>query len=112
MRHLLLACGAGALLLAVTSTAKAGGHGLSYSYYPSFYRAYTTDKIPYFAAHPPVYYSHIVPRPYGWSPYAYPPGTPMPEVAPAPAPEVAPTVVPSRHRPTLHEVKLRFSRRR
>ena len=44
MRHLLFACGAGALLLAATSTAKAGDYGLSYGAYPSFYRAYTTDK--------------------------------------------------------------------
>ena len=31
---------------------------------------------PYFALHPPVYYSHPVPRPYGYSPYSYP-GTVM-----------------------------------
>jgi len=30
--------------------------------------------LPYFAAHPPVYYSYIVPRPYGYSPHAYVPG--------------------------------------
>lgn len=28
--------------------------------------------IPYFAEHPPVYYSRPVARPYGYSPYAYP----------------------------------------
>ena len=27
---------------------------------------------PYFALHPPVYYSHAVPRTYGYSPFAYP----------------------------------------
>jgi len=32
----------------------------------------TTDRqIPYFSEHPPVYYSHVVPRTYGYSPYAY-----------------------------------------
>ena len=32
----------------------------------------TTDRqIPYFAEHPPVYYSYVVPRTYGYSPYAY-----------------------------------------
>ncbi len=32
----------------------------------------TTDRqIPYFAKHPPVYYSYVVPRTYGYSPYAY-----------------------------------------
>jgi hypothetical protein len=112
MRHLLLACGAAAVMLAGTATAKAGDYGLSYGFYPSLYRAYTTDKIPYFAAHPPVYYSHIVPRPYGWSPYAFPPGSPMPDVAPAPEPEAAPPVAPSSNRPALHEAKLTYSRTR
>lgn len=41
-------------------------------------------KIPYFAAYPPVYYSYIVARPYGYSPFAYPPGTRTPEIAPEP----------------------------
>jgi hypothetical protein len=33
-----------------------------------------SEELPYFAKFPPVYYSHIVPRPYGISPYAAPPG--------------------------------------
>jgi hypothetical protein len=36
---------------------------------------YATDRIPtppYFAIHPPVYYSYPFPRTYGYSPYAYP----------------------------------------
>jgi hypothetical protein len=37
-------------------------------------------NVPYFAAHPPVYYSYPVPRTYGYSPFAYPPGTMTPEV--------------------------------
>jgi hypothetical protein len=37
-------------------------------------------KIPYHAAYPPVYYSYPVPRTYGWSPFAYPPGTMTPEI--------------------------------
>lgn len=46
---------------------------------------YTPYKVPYFALHPPVYYSYPVPRPYGYSPFAYPPGTMTPEiVAPTP----------------------------
>lgn len=31
--------------------------------------------LPYFALYPPVYYSQSVPRPYGYSPFALPPGT-------------------------------------
>ncbi len=33
-----------------------------------------SEELPYFAKFPPVYYSHIVPRPYGVSPFAAPPG--------------------------------------
>jgi len=32
------------------------------------------EQPPYFASHPPVYYSHVVKRPYGVSPYAAPAG--------------------------------------
>lgn len=32
------------------------------------------EQLPYFAKFPPVYYSHIVKRPYGVSPYAAPAG--------------------------------------
>jgi len=48
-------------------------------------RLYRTlgDRVPYFAAYPPVYYSHPVARPYGYSPFAYPPGVRTPEVGPA-----------------------------
>ena len=43
-------------------------------YYPS------DRRIPYFAEHPPVYYSYPVPRTYGYSPYASPPTYTAPEV--------------------------------
>ncbi len=39
---------------------------------------------PYFALHPPVYYSAPVPRPYGYSPYAYPGWIRTPAVVAAP----------------------------
>jgi hypothetical protein len=42
-----------------------------YSAYPPILAG---KPIPYYAVHPPVYYSDIVPRPYGYSPYAYVPG--------------------------------------
>ena len=44
------------------------------------------DNVPYFALHPPVYYSHVVPRPYGYSPFAYPPSVMTPEVVVAAEP--------------------------
>ena len=51
-------------------------------------RNYTPrEQLPYFAKYPPVYYSHIVKRPYGISPYAAPAGiAPVELSAPAPAP--------------------------
>lgn len=51
-----------------------GGYGYGYLYSNLDY------KIPYFAAYPPVYYSYPVPRTYGHSPFAYPPGTRTPDV--------------------------------
>lgn len=39
-------------------------------------------RVPYYSLFPPVYYSHPVARPYGYSPFAYPPGTITPAVAP------------------------------
>jgi len=63
-------------LVPLSADCHAGGwHG----YYPSPYaslhaaRLFRSDRlIPYFAD-PPVYYSHPVARPYGYSPFAYPP---------------------------------------
>lgn len=40
----------------------------------------TERRVPYFAAHPPVYYSVPVPRTYGYSPFAYSPLTRTPDV--------------------------------
>ena len=51
-----------------------GGFGLGYLYNNLQY------NVPYFAAFPPVYYSYPVPRTYGYSPFAYPPGVMTPEV--------------------------------
>lgn len=52
------------------------GYGMGYLYNSLDY------NVPYFAAHPPVYYSYPVPRTYGYSPFAYPPGTITPEAPP------------------------------
>lgn len=35
---------------------------------------------PYYALHPPVYYSAPIPRTYGYSPFAYPPSVMTPEI--------------------------------
>ncbi|TWT89707.1 hypothetical protein Mal64_00860 [Pseudobythopirellula maris] len=63
-----------------------GGYGYGYGI-GGVYRSldYPTERrVPYFAAHPPVYYSQPVPRTYGHSPFAYPPHFRTPEIeAPA-----------------------------
>jgi hypothetical protein len=51
-----------------------GGWDMGYLYNSLAY------NVPYFAAFPPVYYSYPVPRTYGYSPFAYPPGVMTPEV--------------------------------
>ena len=38
------------------------------------------NNVPYYAAFPPVYYSAPIPRTYGYSPFAYPPGVMTPEL--------------------------------
>jgi hypothetical protein len=42
------------------------------NYFSSPYAASRIPTPPYFAIHPPVYYSAPIPRTYGYSPYAYP----------------------------------------
>ena len=72
-----LACG-GVPKAAVAGWACDGGFGTCYTrYYAGPYYAvqsdYAQQRRPYFAEFPPVYYSHPVHRPYGLSPYAWPP---------------------------------------
>jgi hypothetical protein len=59
----------------------AGGYGFGYGYDVGRLYSVLADKVPYYAAFPPVYYSAPVPRTYGYSPFAYPPGTMTPELA-------------------------------
>jgi hypothetical protein len=41
--------------------------------YPGYWGC-CAESVPYFAVHPPVYYSLAIPRTYGYSPFPYPPG--------------------------------------
>jgi hypothetical protein len=102
MRRALIAV---AVLVAIASVRPAdaywgcGGYGVNYYGYglPAGWYTGVNDRVPpYFALHPPVYYSgQIVRIPYGASPFAYPWGTPFgvrsaaaaPLVTAAPAPE-------------------------
>jgi hypothetical protein len=68
-----------------------GAYGLGFFNYGN-----NQPRIPYYALYPPVYYSYPVARTYGYSPFAYPPGTPTPELAqPAAAIEIRNPYVPS-----------------
>jgi hypothetical protein len=100
MKKQLLILAAVVVALALSSNAQAqmcgGGYGcgggcdLGYLYNSLDY------NVPYFAAHPPVYYSYPVPRTYGYSPFAYPPYVMTPDVAGDSAPiEITNPYVPS-----------------
>lgn len=78
-----LLLGATLLIASVGGSAQAGDP--FFGGYGGWYGAWSTnlygmDYIPYYSRHPPVYYSYPVPRTYGWSPFAYPPGVLTPEV--------------------------------
>ena len=60
-----------------------GSYGLGFYNYGA--QASNPQLLPFYALYPPVYYSYPVARPYGYSPFAYPPGTLTPDVAPRPA---------------------------
>jgi hypothetical protein len=78
------------LVLAVVLLVAVGGdvvkadngcyYGGGWGGFGGWYPLYSRDHIPYYALHPPVYYSYPVPRAYGWSPWAYPPGVLTPEI--------------------------------
>jgi len=65
--------------------AQCGAAGASYGYGGYGFdvgRLYgvLAQNVPHFAAFPPVYYSAPIPRTYGYSPFAYPPGTATPDL--------------------------------
>ncbi len=88
-----------AVLLAVTTSTVLADNGWpgsalyasscgpwGFGYYP-WASYYSQDTVPYYALHPPVYYSYPVPRTYGYSPFPYPPCVLTPEV-PSPEPKI------------------------
>ncbi len=69
----------------LTTESAQAGHGLHGGYGYGAYdvgRLYRVlaENVPHYAAFPPVYYSVPVPRTYGYSPFAYPPGVKTPEI--------------------------------
>ncbi len=73
-----------------------GGCGFGFGYGIGALYNSLDYNVPYFAAHPPVYYSAPVPRTYGYSPFAYPPNVMTPEIVePIAALEITNPFVPS-----------------
>ena len=80
------------LMLSGAATAQCGGGygGYGGGYGWGIGRLYETldrpldRRVPYFAAHPPVYYSYPVARPYGYTPFAYMPHVQTPEIIESP----------------------------
>jgi hypothetical protein len=72
------------LLVADDAKAQCGlnaGYGYGYGFDVGRLYGVLADNVPHFAAFPPVYYSAPVARSYGYSPFAYPPGTMTPQLA-------------------------------
>ncbi len=90
MRNVKLALGCAVLFVLTVAATPAQAQGPWGGYGYGYRSIYSMDSIPYFAMHPPVYYSYPVPRTYGYSPFAYPPGVMTPEVSVqvAPAPKM------------------------
>jgi hypothetical protein len=84
-RNGLLAALVVACWASVAENCQADGHGWGFGYgWRSIYQTQELENVPYFSLYPPVYYSYPVARTYGYSPWAYPPGTVTPEAPPAP----------------------------
>jgi hypothetical protein len=49
------------------------GYGLGYDYGYDLAAGYAPERLPYYALYPPVYYGSVERRPFGQSPFAYPP---------------------------------------
>ncbi|MEQ1905012.1 MAG: hypothetical protein ABL888_12565 [Pirellulaceae bacterium] len=111
MKRFLLLVAVALSFATVADSANAQGYHNGYAFglgvnnsFPVIGQSYfVREDIPYFAKFPPVYYSHIVRRPYGVSPYAAPPGIAPIELSipaiepqvimnPYAAPEVAPGI--------------------
>jgi hypothetical protein len=94
-----LACGVLAAWSALAAAAQAQAPNYLYLYGFGGGLPYSNgnEHVPYYSLYPPVYYSVPVPRTYGYSPFAYPPGymTPEVEIVPEPKTIVNPHTSPS-----------------
>jgi hypothetical protein len=86
---------------AATAQAQFGGGSNGFYLFNLPYNAYgyNDTPIPYYSLHPPVYYSLPVPRTYGYSPFAYPPGFMTPDLVPPEPKVMVNPYVPGRAKP-------------
>ena len=98
--YLRWACGVAAAWMAMAAAAQAQAPNYLYLFGMNNGLPYSNgiEHVPYYSLYPPVYYSMPVPRTYGFSPFAYPPGYMTPEVDFAPEPKtiVNPHAAPSK----------------
>jgi len=82
MRPGILAAAMVGVLALGAERCQAQGFGLGGAFlYGAGYGLYVYERMPQYSLFPPVYYKHPVPRSYGYSPYAYPPGFTTPPVS-------------------------------
>jgi hypothetical protein len=83
----------------VDARAQGGGGSpvLAYGFFGNgLYGQKSWESPPFYALYPPVYYSQPVPRPYGYSPFGYPPGYTTPDAEPIQAKQIINPYVPSK----------------
>jgi hypothetical protein len=93
---LMIVAGAACGIFASDAQAQFGGapYALGYGFFGNGLYSMYNERPPYYALFPPVYYSFPVGRPYGYSPFAYPPGFMTPEFEQVQAKEVTNPYVP------------------
>lgn len=81
MKRCLWICAIALAVVSIGSPAKVSaqdgyGFGIGLGYSQGYFQAMRGQRgrIPHFALYPPVYYGQKVARPYGYSPFAVPPG--------------------------------------
>jgi len=75
IRYSLLAAAA----LLITGAGKAQAQfGVPYAWGGYGSSIYANERLPFYSLYPPVYYKQAIPRSYGYSPFAYPLGSPTP----------------------------------
>lgn len=95
----------------LTAPASAQCFGGGYGWYGNPWSVYSLEQPPYFAMHPPVYYSLPVPRTYGYSPFPYGPDVMTPEVVIEPKTTLNPFVPQKPEKPASQREEEKVARK-